>query len=166
VCDPVTLAVVSVVSTAATIATEIQGAQAQNKAIAQELQQQNKQADAQEVAALNQRAREARKEQGRMMVAAGEAGLQLGSGSVESMLLDSAMQQKQADEGIAQNRDNLVQANTSEANRYYSAVQQPSVIGAGLRLVGAGVTGYSQGRINDLSKMTVSQKAAKTVTGG
>lgn len=159
-CDPVTLAVVSVVSTAATIATEISGAQAQNKAIGEELQQQNKQADTQEVAALNDRAREARKEQGRMAVAAGEAGLQLDSGSVESMLLNSAMQQKQANEAIATNRDNQVEANTAEANRYYSAVQQPSVIGAGLRLVGSGITGYAQGQSAQLASMQISKAAA------
>ncbi|HEX3888495.1 MAG TPA: hypothetical protein VHW05_13440 [Phenylobacterium sp.] len=166
-CDPVTaLAVVSVVSTAASVATEIQGAQAQNKAIGQQLQQQNQQANVQEVSSLNDRARQARVEQGRMAVAAGEAGLQLDSGSVEQMLLNSAMQQKQANEAIETNRDNQVAANTSEANRYYSSVQEPSVIGAGLRLVGAGVTGFAQGRSALLANQQISNQSGKQAAGG
>lgn len=158
-CDPVTLAVVAVVSTAATIATEVQTAQAQNKAIGRELDQQQAQVAAQEVSALNIRAREARKEQGRMAVAAGESGLQLSSGSVETMLLDSAMQQKLADANISLNADNQRQANVSEANRLYSQVQQPSVIGAGLRLVSAGISGYAGGQSAKLASMQISRAA-------
>jgi hypothetical protein len=156
--------VVAVVSTAATVATEVQSAQAQNKAIGQGLNTQNAQVKGQEVSAVTDRAREARKEQGRMAVAAGESGLQLSSGSVESQLLDSAMQQKLANESIHTNADYQRQAATAQANSQYSQVQSPSIIGAGLRLVGAGVSGYAQGHTADLSKLAVSRKAADTVT--
>lgn len=165
-CDPVTLAVVSVISTAATIATEVQSAQAQNKSIGRQLDQQQAQVETQQVSAMNDRAREARKEQGRMQVAAGESGLQLSSGSVESQLLDSAMQQKQADAAIGVNADNQRQANVSEANRLYSDVHQPSIVGAGLRLVSAGVSGYAQGASSVYANQMISKKAPGSAGGG
>ncbi|MFI4965377.1 MAG: hypothetical protein ACHP9T_08435 [Caulobacterales bacterium] len=164
-CDPVTLAIVGVVSTAATIATEVQTAQAQNKAIGQQLNQQQTQVQEQKVAALNDRAREARKEQGRMQVAAGEAGLQLDSGSVESMLLDSAMQQKLSDASTGLNAEHQSQANVSEANHLYSDVQKPSIIGAGLRLVSSGVSGYAQGASNVYANQMISRKAVSSAGG-
>jgi hypothetical protein len=159
------MAVVAVVSTAASIATEVQAAQAQNKAIGQELRQGQQQVDEQHVSDLNNRARQARVEQGRMAVAAGEAGLQLSSGSVENMLLDSAMQQKQANEATDLNAQNQQQNLLSEANRMYSQVQQPTVVGAGLRLVTAGVTGYAQGKSMTVQRQGISQSAARAASG-
>lgn len=155
----------AVVSTAASVVTEYQSAKNQNKAISDQLAQGQKQVAQQESSQLNERAREARKEQGRMMVAAGEAGLQLSSGSIEAMLLDSAMQQKLADANIGQNAENQSADQTAEANRYYSQVQAPSVIGAGLRLVSSGVQGYAAGRAATIGKQAASSAAAKQVAG-
>jgi hypothetical protein len=160
------MAALAVASTAASIFTEVQTANAQNKAISNELQQQNQQVQTQQVAAINDRAMQARKEQGRIEVAAGESGLQLSSGSVENQLMDSAMQQKLANEAIGVNADNQRAANTAEANRYYSDVQKPSIIGAGLRLVSSGVSGYSAATSNVYMQQMISRKAAAPANGG
>ena len=162
------MAILAVVETAASIFTEGQvRPKAENKAIGNaRLTQQNQQVETQQVAALNDRAREARKEQGRMQVAAGESGLQLSSGSVEAQLLDSTMQQHLANERIGINADNQRQANASEADRLYSDVHMPTVIGAGLRLVSAGVTGYASGRSNTYANQAISRKAPGAAGGG
>jgi hypothetical protein len=159
------MAALAVASTAVSVISEVQSAQAQNKAIGAELRQGYQQVAEQQASQMNDRAREARKEHGRMMVAAGEAGLQLSSGSVEAMLLDSEMQKQLADANIRTNAEHQDQNLTGEANRMYSQVQQPSIIGAGLRLVSSGVSGYAAGRSAVLARQVISQKAAGPVTG-
>jgi hypothetical protein len=159
------MAALAVASTAASVFTEVQTANAQNKAISAQLQQGQQQVADQVQAQENTRARQARVEQGRMMVAAGEAGLQLDSGSVENMMLDSQMQQLQANDAIKTNGEHQDQNLTSEANRFYSQVQTPSVIGAGLRLVSSGITGYNQGATAALQRQQIS-RAAGGSSGG
>lgn len=160
------MAALAVASTAASVIGETQAAQAQNKAIRQQLQLGEQQVATQVQAEENNRARQARVEQGRMMVAAGEAGLQLSSGSVENMLLDSQMQQLQANDAIKTNGEHQDQNLVSEANRYYSQVQQPSVIGAGLRLVSSGITAYSSASQAAPAKQVISKGVATPVAGG
>ena len=162
----VAMAAIAVATTAASIFSEVQTADAQNKAIGNELRQQNQQVQQQETSAMNDRAREARKEQGRIEVAAGESGLQLSSGSVEMQLLNSTMQQKQFDEAVGTNADNQRQANASEASRYDSDVEKPTVVGAGLRLVSSGVNAYAGYKSNIYANPQISRRAPGSVGGG
>lgn len=155
-CDPISMAVVAVVSTGAKIVGEIQSAKAQNKAIAAQQVQQQAEIGAAQVAEINDRTRQARKEQGRIKVAAGEAGLQLG-GSVEGLLQDSLMQNSLANERTNQNTQSQRNASVAEANAAYSRVQAPSILGAGLRIATAGVSGFATG-----TKMQAAKTAAAT----
>jgi hypothetical protein len=154
------MAVVAVVSTAATVVGEIQAADAQNAAIKQQFQSQQDEIYKQETAELNDRARQARKEQARIKVAAGEAGLQLG-GSVEGLLFDSLMQTGLANERIHLNADSQREASAQEANRMFSQVQKPTLLGAALRIGAAGVQGYAGGS----SMQTAAAKTAGSTAG-
>lgn len=81
----------AVVSTATQVIGEIQSAKTQTRAIDQQLATQQQQIASQQVAELNDRQRQARREQARIKVAAGQAGLNI-SGSVTDLLNDSVMQ--------------------------------------------------------------------------
>ncbi|QOC54136.1 virion core protein, T7 gp14 family [Caulobacter vibrioides] len=159
-CDPVTMAVAAVVSTATSLITEVQSAKAQKRAIADQLTNQEAEINAATTAEMNDRARAARREQARIKVAAGESGVQLGSGSMEALLLDSVTQQQLADERGSMNNDTQLRAARSEANSMYSRVSQPSLLGAGLRLGTAGVQGYASGANLQIARKGISAKAA------
>src|SRR3546814_9554646 len=74
--------------------------------------------------------RSARREQAKIRTSAGEAGLSLNSGSIESLLMDSAMQMElQGDRTIA-NMESRHQANTAEAASMLSQIQKPTALGA------------------------------------
>jgi hypothetical protein len=139
------LAVVGAVTSAVSVISEIKAANYQNKAISDQLQNSYHQIADQQAAENNDRSRAARKEQGRIAVAAGEAGLQLSSGSIEGLLMDSTMQRQLSSERTGLNADNMRQQARDEANKYYSQVQQPSVVGAGLRVASGTIGGYSSG---------------------
>ncbi|WP_343698847.1 hypothetical protein [Caulobacter sp.] len=158
------MATIAVVSTAAQVITEVQAAKAQKKAITAQLAEAEGEIRTAETADLNDRAREARREQARIKVAAGEAGLQLGSGSLEAMLLDSVMQQELAGERTSLNAENQLHAARAEANSQYSRVSQPTLLGAGLRIAVSGVSGYAAGAGAASAKQAASSKAAALTT--
>lgn len=144
----------AVVSTAASTISEIKAAKNQKRAIDAQLAEQTAQIESQESAELNDRQRQVRREQARIRVAAGQQGLNT-TGSVLSLLSDSAMQGALANERISLNADNQHKAATAEANSMYSRISQPTILGAGLRIAQAGAGGYYQGK-----GIQASQKAA------
>lgn len=144
-CDPVTAAItLAVASTGANIVSQVRAAKAQNKAITETLNRTEVDIKDQATAQVNERLRESRREQGRIKVAAGEAGLQL-TGSVQSLLNDSVMQTTLANERTVGNARRQAEGARAEANSAYSRVEAPTALGAGLQLATAAMQGYSAG---------------------
>lgn len=125
-CEPTTLAILGAASAAASVVTQVQSAQAQNKAISNQLQDSYNQNAMQAAAEENDRLRAARKEQSRIKVAAGESGLQL-SGSIEQMLMDSQMQTAIANQRTLTNTELADKSAASQATSMYSQVQEPTL---------------------------------------
>lgn len=144
-CDPVTAAItLAVASTGANIVSQVRAAKAQNKAITETLARTETDIKDQATAQVNERLRESRREAAKIKVAAGEAGLQL-TGSVQSLLNDSAMQATLANERTVGNARRQAEAARAEANSAYSKVEAPTALGAGLQLATAAMQGYSTG---------------------
>lgn len=115
----------------------MQSAKSQMKAIAT---QQERMAEENRVATSTEmfdRDRQARREQARILTAAGEAGLSLNSGAVENMLLDSAMQQNLSNQRSLANMESRIAASDAEANSMRSKVASPTLLGAGLQIAGS-----------------------------
>lgn len=159
-CEPTTIAIalatVAAASEVASVVSEHRAAKAQNKAISEQYTAQVEEVRDAESADINERLRAARKERGRVKVAAGEAGLQFG-GSVAGLLQDSVMQSALYDERVRSNAGNRIDSATAEANSMYSRVQDPTLLGAGLRVVGAGINGYAAGAGLQLSRANASK---------
>lgn len=144
-CEPVSImTALSVATTAAGIVTQVKAAKAQERAIAAQLAQSETEINDKATAEINERQRAARREQARIKVAAGQAGLQLG-GSIDALLADSMMQAGLSEEALRDNQENQLRSVRSEANAAYSRVNKPSLLSAGLQLAGAGVSGYAAG---------------------
>lgn len=143
-CDPITMTVLAVASTAAGIVGEVKAAKRNTAAVHEQLAEVKNQIDQKTGAEINERQRAARREQGRTKVAAGEAGLQLG-GSIDLLLKDSAMQAGLSEERSLDNRNNDVIAANREATSALSKIESPTILGAGLRIATAGMQGYSSG---------------------
>ena len=145
-CDPVTAAVVvaatTVAATGAGIAAQAKAAKTQTKAIRH---QQEVVAEENRLAAsgeLFDQMRAARREQGKIRAAAGEAGLSTTSGNIESLLMDSAMQQELAHDRTIANMESRHAANTAEAASMLSKIQKPTALGAGIQLANAAASGW------------------------
>jgi hypothetical protein len=138
-CDPVTIAVgIAVATTAVSVVGQIQSANAENKAIKQSLKAKDKEIDQAAAQEINDRLREARREQGRIMVAAGESGLSTSSGSVEALLTDAEMQATLSNQTSLANRESRRDAARAEANA--NMVTKPTALGAGLQIALSGAS--------------------------
>lgn len=153
-CDPLTATivagVVTTIGTAATVIGQTKAANRQADAInaqLQTVQEENRKATSAE---MFDRMRAARREQARIRVAAGEAGLGLNSGSVGQLLLDSAMQSDLANQRSLANLESRDTAASAEATSAMSQVQKPTLLGAGLQ-IGASAAGAWK----DISKARV-----------
>ncbi len=135
------MAAIAVVSTAASVVGQIQAANHQADAINAQNTERKKQIDQAATAEINDRLREARREQGRITVAAGEAGLNLNSGGVEALLVDSAQQAGLADSRSLANRESRKAASNADAQAQMPSM--PTVLGAGLQIVAAGASAYA-----------------------
>lgn len=137
-CDPVTAAIVvgvtAVASTGAQIVTQAKQAKRETKALREQTAIAREETRDEASSELFDSMRAARREQGRVRAQAGESGLSLTSGSVEAMLLDSAMQGELRDDRILSNMESRHRANTAEAESMASRIQKPTVLGAGLQL--------------------------------
>lgn len=165
-CEPVTIMTsLAVASTAASIVSQVRGAKAQEAAIRDQLQAAEQETNSKAVAEINERQRAARREQARIKVAAGQAGLQLG-GSIDTLLQDSLMQAGLAEERITDNRDTELRNTRREANSMLSRVESPTLLGAGLQLASSAVSGYSAGKSLQLARAGTASKAAARATKG
>lgn len=143
-CDPVTIGItaLAVATSTAEVVSQAKAAKAQTKAILNQREvmlEENRRAASAE---LFDRSREARREAARIRTAAGEAGLSLTSGSVEAMLMDSAMQQELAGDRTLANYESRNRATNAEAKSMLSHVQKPTALGAGLTIAGAAAGAY------------------------
>ncbi|BBE35398.1 virion core protein, T7 gp14 family [Sphingosinicella microcystinivorans] len=143
-CDPVSIGVtaLAVATSTAQVVSQAKAAKAQTKAILNQREvmlEENRRAASAE---LFDRSREARREAARIRTAAGEAGLSLTSGSVEAMLMDSAMQQELAGDRTLANYESRNRATNAEAESMLSHVQKPTALGAGLTIAGSAAEAY------------------------
>ncbi len=106
---------IAVVGAATETIGQMQSAKAQQKAIDAQLATTQQEIRVAQTAELNERQRVARKEQARIKVAAGEAGLNIG-GSVEALLKDSLMQNQLSAERTNLNAESQQRAAAAEAN--------------------------------------------------
>ena len=150
------MTVAAVATAAAGVVTQVQAAKRQEAAIRDQLAISQKEIDNKATAELNDRQRAARREQARIRVAAGQAGLQLG-GSIDSLLQDSLMQAGLAGERTLDNRAAEQRNVAAEANSMLSRVERPTLLGAGLQIANAGMNGYSQGK-----SMQIARRNAQT----
>lgn len=150
------MTVAAVATAAAGVVTQVQAAKRQEAAIRDQLAISQKEIDNKATAELNDRQRAARREQARIRVAAGQAGLQLG-GSIDTLLQDSLMQAGLAGERTLDNRAAEQRNVAAEANSMLSRVERPTLLGAGLQIASAGMNGYSQGK-----SMQIARRNAQT----
>lgn len=147
ICDPVTAAiaigVTSVASTVGSVVAQGKAAQQQVNAIEAQRRLINEENRLATSGDIFERDREARREQGRVRAAAGEAGLGLGSGAVETLLLDSAMQAELANQRSIANLESRRNATNQEAESATSQVKAPSTLGAGLQIASSAVGAFS-----------------------
>lgn len=157
-CDPVTAAVVvgvtAIAAEGASIVATNQAFHAQKKAINAQAAVAREETRAEATAELFDQMRAARREQGRTMAAAGEAGINLESGSVEALLMDSAMQSELKNDRTLANLESRTNSNVAEANSMLSRIQKDNALTAGLKLGAAGASAWS------------SVQGAKIQTGG
>jgi hypothetical protein len=147
-CDPVTAAVVvgvtSVASAAANVVAQTKTAKAQTKAINDQRTVVREETREQASAELFDRMRAGRREQAKIRAASGEAGLSLSSGgSIENLLLDSAMQTEMATDRTIANMESRHRANEADADSMLSRIQKPTALGAGLQIASAATSSWS-----------------------
>ncbi|SKB49803.1 virion core protein, T7 gp14 family [Sphingopyxis flava] len=129
-------ALVAAGTTAVSVVANNQAAKAANKALNQQNIARKKEIDRAATAEINDRLREMRREQARIVVAAGESGLSLNSTSVEALLLDSMMQAELANDTSLANRESRKLASDAETQSRMQA--KTTLLGAGLQIGLAG----------------------------
>lgn len=146
-CDPVTASIVvgvtMVATTAASIVTQNQQAKVQERAIKDQLKVSNEEDRAVATGEMFDNMRAARREAGKTRAAAGEAGLSLDSGSVENLLMDSAMQSELKNDRTLANLESRHNAHVAEANSMMSKIQHDNWLTGGLKLAAAGASAYA-----------------------
>lgn len=155
-CDPVTasvaLAVTAVAGTTANVISQAKAANAQEKAIRNQMAAAREETRDAASAELFDQMRATRREQARIRTAAGEAGLALSSGSVAGLLLDSAMQGELRRDRTLANTESRHRANTAEAESMLSHVQKPTALSAGLQIASSAAGGWAQVRTAKLER--------------
>ncbi|MFN3573628.1 MAG: hypothetical protein ACK4TR_08885 [Phenylobacterium sp.] len=154
------MATLAVAGTAANLYADAKSAKAQEAAIREQLAALEAESRETETAEVNDRLRAMRKEQARVRVAAGEAGLQLG-GSIELILKDSLMQAGLSNERSRANANRERVSGRAEANSMLSRVSSPTALGAGLQLTTAGVSGWSSGRRIQISRENTAKQIGR-----
>lgn len=140
-CLPLALAIPIALATAGAavgVVGQIQSANAQNAATEAQYKAGAKEIDHAATAEINDRLREARRDMGRIMVAAGESGLSLSSGSVDALVSDAAMQATLSNENTLANRESRKEALSADANA--KMVSKPTALGAGLQIAISGAS--------------------------
>jgi len=143
-CLPIVAAGIAAVSAGLSAAGQMSAAHAQAKAINAQNDARQKQIDQATTAEINDRLREARRQQGRIDVAAGQSGLSLNSGGVEDLLLDAWTQASLSDERSLANRESQKLAAATQAQA--AMPSGPTLLGAGLQIALAGAKGYADAK--------------------
>lgn len=163
-CEVVTLAAVAGVmgmaQTAYSISAQAKQAKAQNAAISAQLDITNEEARRKATSELFDASRAARREQGRIRAAAGEAGLAL-TGSVDALLFDSAMQAELNYDRSLANLESRTAAHVAGAEASYSTVSNTSALSAGLQLGASALSGWSGIEQAKIEKRRASQAAGR-----
>jgi len=134
-CDPVTATLALTATTAAVGSfSQIQAAKNQEAAVEAASAQQAEQIDDAASQQANEEARRARREQARIRLAAGGAGLSLQSNSVAAQVLDSVKQSQNSLTVNERNRDNRQAGRRSRTASELNAVSRPSLLQAGLQI--------------------------------
>lgn len=149
-CEPTTImlgmAALSAVTTGVSMVSQRQQAKAQTKAINQANEIQAEQISDQKGVELSERARAARRERGTARVLAGEAGINLGSGSFMAQLQGSAMNQYNDSGLILQNEKAQQASRSAQTATALSNIVKPSgaemALTIGANAVQAGASGY------------------------
>lgn len=163
-CEAVSLAVAAgvmgVAQTAYSVTSQAKQAKAQNAAINAQLDVTNEEARRRATSEIFQDMRAARREQGRIRAAAGEAGLAL-TGSVDALLFDSAMQADMNHSRSIANLESRTSANAAEAEAAYSHVGNVNGLTAGLQLGASALTGWS-----GIEAAKIEKRRASKASGG
>lgn len=140
-CLPAAIAIpiaLAAAGTAVSVVGQIQAANSANKAIQAQHDAKQHEIDLQASEQISARLREARREQGRIMVAAGESGLNTASPVVQGLLTDASMQATLSNQESLANRASRKRATTAEANAMM--VSKPTLLGAGLQIALSGAS--------------------------
>jgi hypothetical protein len=138
-CLPAAIAIpiaLAAATTAVGVIGQIQSANAANAAIKQQYKAAAKEVDQKTSQEITDRLRQARREMGRILVAAGESGLSLESGAVKALESDAAMQASLANETSLANRESRKEALRADADS--KMVSKPTLLGAGLQIALSG----------------------------
>lgn len=138
-CIPAAIAIpvaLAAAGTAVSVIGQISAANATNAAIKAQEKTQEHQIDEQTGQEITDRLRQARRDMGRIMVAAGESGLSLDSGAVKALENDAAMQASLSNETSLANRESRKEAARDQANA--EMVSKPTLLGAGIQIALAG----------------------------
>lgn len=136
-------AALAVASAAAGSVAQIKSANAQTKAINEQqkvVREENRQVASAE---LFDEMRATRREQAKIRTTAGEAGLSLSSGSIEGLLMDSAMQGEMSRDRVLANLESRNTAANAETSSALSRIQKPTALGAGLNIANAAASGWA-----------------------
>lgn len=144
-CDPVTatLVGVAVIGSAMQSVTQIKAANAQQKAINNQLAVNQKEAKDQASSQMFHDLRASNREQARVRAAAGEAGLSTTSGNIDALLNDSQMQLGFKNSTSIANMESRQAANEAEATSMMSRVQKPTALGVGLNMAVSGASAWA-----------------------
>ncbi|KTT76671.1 virion core protein, T7 gp14 family [Sphingomonas endophytica] len=146
-CDPVTAAIIvgatAVAGTTASVVGQIQSANAQTKAINEQRAVVREETRQEATGELFDQMRVSRREQAQIRTAAGEAGLGLNSGSIEGLLLDSAMQGELQGSRTIANMESKHRSTEAEANSMLSRISKPTPLGAGLQIASSAASAWS-----------------------
>lgn len=144
-CLPLAIAIpvaLAAATTAAGVVGQVQSANAANAAVKAQYAAKSKQIDHAATDEINQRLRQMRRDESRIQVAAGEAGLSLESGSVKALQSDAEMQAGLSNSTSLANRESRQEAARTEANA--NMVSKPTLLGAGLQIALAGANAAQQ----------------------
>ena len=127
---------IAAAATAVSVVGQIQSANNETARIQAQHDAKQKEIDQKAAAEISARLREARREQGRIMVAAGESGLNTASPVVQGLLTDASMQATLSNQESLANRASRKRATTAEANALVPS--RPTLLGAGLQIALSG----------------------------
>lgn len=140
-CIPAAVAIPLAIATATTAVSVVGQISSANKAAASiQAQHDAKQDEIDDATAarINERLRQARREQGRIMVAAGESGINTASPVIQGLLTDASMQATLSNQNSLANREARKRAVTAEANAMMPT--KPTLLGAGLQIALSGAS--------------------------